>query len=135
MTEPHSDPGRNGNRSPCGGLHPVLYLVTALAVLWSIIIVGASFFALAPNDLPLGVIAYFAVVAFGVPALMWRVCPPHGRKTERRRFRDWIRQSMDIHTGPIGGKQAAVQVLLIPGATAVAFTIFAVIDIVEHSVH
>lgn len=116
-------------------LHPDLYGVTALAVLWILVVVGFAFFGFAASLLPEGVIIAFSLMAFGVPALLWRIYRYRHNEPAGRPFRDWIRQRLDIFTGSIGAKQAALQVLLIPGAAVLAFTVLALIDMVERGVH
>ena len=128
-------PNKRNRRPTVGGLHLAFYLATAIAVLWILMVIGASFFEVAASDLPLAVIVFFSVIAFGVSALLWRIFRGGHRGASALRLHGWFRQKVDILTGPIGAKQAALQVLLIPGAAAVAFTLIALVDVAERVVH
>ena len=126
---------RADRRSTTKVLHPDLYLITAIAVIWSLAVVGFVFLGYAHGLLTEGVIVAFSLIAFGIPTLLWRVYRRSHAKAGRRSLRDWLARRIEILTGPIESKQAALQVLLIPCAAAVAFTAIALVDVAERTVH
>jgi hypothetical protein len=61
---------------------------------------------------PMGIFYIYIIMAFGVPALWVRMKPDHAdRPLSWQRF---LRDGVDTHTGRLAGRDAAVQVLILP---------------------
>src|SRR5690349_12860711 len=74
----------------------------------------------------------FAVVAIGVPALLVAVGAGRGKHASTTRARQWLRGRFDTWTGTIRAREALVQVLLPITATAVGFTLIAIVLVSVH---
>lgn len=61
---------------------------------------------------PMGIFYIYIIMAFGVPALWVRMKPDH---TDRPlSWSQFMREGIATHTGRMAGKDAAVQVLILP---------------------
>jgi hypothetical protein len=93
------------------GLHPALHIATfAGFAVW----LGIMWAAFADPGLivPFGIFAVFLAMAFAVPALWARVARDEGPKAS---WEDFLREGFDCATGHLSGREAVVQVMIIPG--------------------
>ena len=61
---------------------------------------------------PMGIFYIYIIMAFGVPALWVRMKPGHADRPLS--WRHFMREGVDTHTGLLAGRDATVQVLLLP---------------------
>jgi hypothetical protein len=75
---------------------------------------GVMAFAFADPRLivPMGIFYIYIIMAFGVPALWVRMKPDHADRPLS--WRSFMREGVDTHTGRLAGRDATVQVLLLP---------------------
>jgi hypothetical protein len=75
---------------------------------------GVMAFAFADPRLivPMGIFYIYIIMAFGVPALWVRMKPDHADRPLS--WRQFMREGVDTHTGRLAGRDATVQVLLLP---------------------
>lgn len=62
--------------------------------------------------LPMSIFYIYIIMAFGVPALWVRMKPDHADRPLS--WRSFMREGVDTHTGRLAGRDATVQVLLLP---------------------
>ena len=61
---------------------------------------------------PMGIFYIYIIMAFGVPALWVRMKPDHADRPLS--WSQFMREGVATHTGRLAGKDAAVQVLILP---------------------
>jgi len=93
------------------GLPTALYVGT-LASYLAFLAVMAIGFQSRDMVLPMVIFVVFIAMLFGTPA-MWAVIAPEGR-TQALGWREFMRNGVDTWTGRISGREAAVQVLILP---------------------
>ena len=95
---------------------PYLGMGTALAATVGLYFAFLAVMAVAFADprliVPMGIFYIYIIMAFGVPALWVRMKPDH---TDRPlSWSQFMREGIATHTGRMAGKDAAVQVLILP---------------------
>ncbi|MBX6329938.1 MAG: hypothetical protein IRY89_15330 [Pseudolabrys sp.] len=112
-------------------LHPHIYGAIAALSLWLVLSVWVFFNRGGYIGLALGMVTLFFVIATGVPALIWRIWRRHAADAERRRtaepFRAWARRDFATWSGRLGGRAAAIQILLPIVAVSLGMTIFGLV--------
>jgi len=110
-------------------LHPVIYrIIIGLGVVLILGIVGFAGGTQAYNGLVLMAASLFVVVAIGIPLLLSRIWQRHRTGEERpERFRDWLRDEVEIWQGHLNGGDAIAGILLPITAVSVGMVIFAVV--------
>ncbi len=79
------------------------------------------------------IVSVFAVVAIGVPALLVVAGRGSAERASAARARPWLRGFFVTWTGTIRAREALVQVLLPITATAIGFTLIAVVLAFVHA--
>ncbi|MFQ5775840.1 MAG: hypothetical protein ACE5GS_15060 [Kiloniellaceae bacterium] len=102
--------------------------------MWLILAAWLGYTTGVHEEMIFGVCTVFTIVALGLPALMFRIAA-HRPDASRTREPGWPDENVvETYTGRLSAKQAATQILLVPGAVAVGFTAIAIVEVlVRHS--
>jgi hypothetical protein len=114
----HSDTRFHSDR-----LHPAVYCAIVGLAVWLVVAVWVFFSGSGSyTSLALAVVTGFIVVAVGLPLILSRV----GRGGTQRHpvpYRDWAHGEFEVWDAHLGGRDAALQVLLPIAAAAVGMTL------------
>lgn len=111
-------------------VHPALLLAGAGAYAW-ILGVLAVVLGTSPEALfVIGISAIFLLVYLTVPGFMALVGHAESQRTSLRAFLD---RPMELWTGEVPGREAALQVVLLPVALAVGMTAIGVVILVTRA--
>jgi len=116
------------DRPTSGRFHPNVYRLLAGLAAWFVL--SAWLFAGGGHtDLVLGVVTGLFVMSVGIPSMLARIRrfhrPPSVERPER--FEQWAERDVDLWTGPVKGKLAAIETLLPIAAVAFGMTAFALV--------
>jgi len=93
------------------GLPTVLYVGTLASYLAFLAVMAVSFQS-REMVLPMVIFVTFIAMLFGTPA-MWAFIAPDSQ-TQALSWLEFMRNGVDTWTGPISGREAAVQVMILP---------------------
>jgi hypothetical protein len=96
-----------------------VYLSVVVAFAWILLVSWLAFGAGAEADLGLAIATVLGLVFFALPILMYRT-GAHRFSAERQRLDDFLGSPVDTATGRLTGRQAWLQVLVIPLTLAFA---------------
>ncbi len=116
------------------GLHQRIYVMLVAFVAWFALAVW-SFAGGGTTDYLLFIVCGFVFVAVALPVILAHVqrVDDSNEDDAKVSLHDWARADLDTWTGPLGGTDAAVQVLLPIAAAAVGMTAFGIIFLIaEH---
>jgi hypothetical protein len=122
------------NQPTSGRFHPYVYRILAGLAAWFVI--SAWFFAGGGHtDLTLVAVTGLFAVMIGIPSLLAlarRAHPPDpsAERAETRKtgeFEQWAERDVDLQTGPVKGKYAAIESALPVAAVAFGMTAFALV--------
>jgi len=120
------------DRPPSGRFHPYVYRILAGLAAWFVI--SAWFFAGGGHtDLALTAVTGLFAMMVGIPSLLAlarRSHPPDPSADRANRtgsFDQWAERDIDLSTGPVKGKLAAIETVLPIAAVAFAMTAFALV--------
>jgi hypothetical protein len=120
------------NRPTSGRFHPYVYRILAGLAVWFVI--SAWFFAGAGHtDLALTAVTGLFAMMVGIPSLLAlarRSHPPDpsaDRADRTGSFDQWAERDVELSTGPVKGKLAAIESVLPIAAVAFAMTAFALV--------
>jgi hypothetical protein len=101
-------------------LHPGVYAVLAVNVLWMVAACWIFFSQDLYTALQVAVVTFFAAAFMLTPLCLWRL----SGQTEKSdlTYREWSEGELDVLDGPVEAKHAALMVLLAPMAGAVGIT-------------
>lgn len=118
------------NRLRTSHLHPLLYRAllgfTALLVLAS----AAFYDHLAFGSLWYPVMIAFAVVALGLPYVLWRIWRHAGAVHRHGSFRDWAAGDVEVWQARLSGSDAAVAMLLPVAAVGIGMLALATVFLI-----
>lgn len=102
---------------PFADLHKGTYIASGLAWLAFIAVFWAGFATDLHSAFMIAISTVYMVMYFATPGLMIRMA---GRLTAHRSadgpFDAFLAGEVDTHTGPIGGRDALIQIILVPAA-------------------
>lgn len=107
---------------PGAELPTFVYVSVVVAFAWIMLAAWLAFAGHMDADLVLGIGVVLAIVFFGVPIIIRRVAVAHARNRPEVKG-DFLTAPVDIATGPLTGRSAWLQVVLIPMALALAATL------------
>jgi len=120
------------DRPTSGRFHPYVYRILACLAAWFVI--SAWFFAGGGRtDLTLVAVTGLFAMMVGIPSLLAlarRSHPPDPSADRANRtgsFDQWAERDIDLSTGPVKGKLAAIETVLPIAAVAFAMTAFALV--------
>jgi hypothetical protein len=91
---------------------PTALLAGTVGFYFAFLAVMAAAFGERVLIIPMAIFYIYIIMAFGVPALWVRMKPDHAaRPLSLDRF---LREGIATHTGQLGGRDAAIQVLIMP---------------------
>ena len=111
------------------GIHPVAVAIPVAAAIWFVVKAWLAFGG-GETNIVLGVIAVFCLLYLGLfvgGAAKARGAYPE--QAPRRSFLEFLHGEVDIYTGYIKGSDAFWQIVTMPLAFAIGFTIIAIIAI------
>lgn len=122
------------DRSTSGRFHPYVYWILAGLAAW-FVISAWCFAGGGRTDLALVAVTGLFAMMIGIPgllALARRAHPPDpsAERAEIRKtgeFEQWAERDVDLQTGPVKGKYAAIETALPIAAVAFGMTAFAVV--------
>jgi hypothetical protein len=107
-----------------GRLHPLVYkILLGLAGLY--VVAAWSFAGGGQTDLVLAIVSYVVLVGVGLPALLSVVRRMRARDPVKGRFSEWAEREIELQSGPVKGKDAAIEIALPIAAVAVGLVAFA----------
>jgi hypothetical protein len=124
--EPHpaaSEPRRQEPRTALN-LHPFVFAAVVGFGFW---MVAAAWFFVdgrGYSDAALAVVTAFLIFAAALPTTLWLIGRP---KRERRSFDSWANNEVDVWTGRLKGREAAIMAGLPVAAVAVGMTALAIV--------
>lgn len=119
------------DRPPSGRFHPYVYRILAGLAAWFVI--SAWFFAGGGRtDLALVAVTGLFAMMVGIPTLLARARRAHSPdpsadRDRTGRFDQWANRDVDLQTGPVKGKYAAIETALPIAAVAFGMTAFALV--------
>lgn len=112
-------------------LHPLVYKSMIGLVVWLVLSVWLLFGTGQYVGLDFAVVTLFFLIAVAIPVLLWatwrRNAPAGERRTTTQTLQEWIACTFSTWTGPLSGREAAMQILLPIAAVAIGMTIFGVV--------
>ena len=122
------------DRAPSGRFHPWVYRILAGLAAW-FVLSAWCFAGGGRTDLALVAVTGLFAISVGIPSLLAlarRTHPPDPsveRAEERRtgEFQQWAERDVDLQTGPVKGKFAAIETALPIAAVAFGMTAFALV--------
>ena len=91
---------------------PTGLFAATVGLYFAFLAVMAAAFADPGLIVPMGIFYIYIIMAFGVPALWVRMKPDHADRPLG--WRQFMREGIVTHTGRLAGRDAAVQVLILP---------------------
>jgi hypothetical protein len=126
---PHNDSGNRPARYdadvravPGSEFPRAVYTSIAAAFVWMLAAAWLAFGTNMGTDLDLAVIGVLFAVFLGIPVILTHVAKSWWRKRERSPGR-FLSSQVDTATGDMPARQAWIEVLIIPGALALAATL------------
>jgi hypothetical protein len=113
-----------------GDLHPAVYWSIIALTIWLVFSVWLLFDYGSYSLLILIAITAFFVVAMAIPlvlAAVWRHNVPADEAHPAENLRQWLSCEFSTWSGPLSGKEAAMQILLPIAAVAIGMTIFGLV--------
>jgi hypothetical protein len=128
------DPAPRKN-SISGAFHPLVYKLMAGLAAW-FVLMAWTFAGGGATDLALMLVTFIFLVGVGIPSLIGRIRRAH--RNERpdddestvgpdRVFGNWAGDEVELRTGPVKGKFAAIDAILPIAAAAFSMTAFALV--------
>jgi hypothetical protein len=123
------------DRPNSGAFHPLVYKLLAVLAVWFVLSAWA-FAGGAGTGLALGVVTFVFLISVGVPSLLalaQRSRPdarPDDDQPETKRdgeFGDWAAHEVELWSGPVKGRLAAIETVLPIAAVAFGMTAFALV--------
>jgi hypothetical protein len=128
-----SDPSPSLGGRPSGRFHPYVYRILAGLAAW-FVLSAWCFAGGGHTDLALGAVTGLFAVSVGIPSLLAlarRAHPPDpsAERAEERTgdFEQWAERDVDLQTGPVKGRLAAIETALPIAAVAFGMTAFALV--------
>ena len=127
-----SDQVMPSNRPTSGRFHPYVYRILAGLAVW-FVISAWCFAGGGHTDLALTAVTGLFALMVGIPSLLAlarRSHPPDpsaDRADRTGSFDQWAERDVDLQTGPVKGKYAAIETALPIAAVAFGMTAFAVV--------
>lgn len=113
------------------GLHPLVYRSIVGLTIWLVLSVWVFFDRGAYVGLTLAMITVFFLIVVGIPVLIWKTwqhnAPADETRATAESFDSWASQSFATWTGALGGREAAMQILLPIAAVAIGMSIFGLV--------
>jgi hypothetical protein len=127
----HSAGVGNDAAGPGRSVHPLVIRAAVVASVWFVIVMAISFSGTTEADyLFFGVTVAFSIIFFtlvlGLAAFAARRARGGGSAAP---FGDFLHERVSINTGSVSGKEAMIQVLMLPVALAIGATIIGAIFI------
>lgn len=126
-----SDHSLPPDRPTSGRFHPYVYRILAGLAAWFVL--SAWFFAGGGHtDLTLVAVTGLFAMMVGIPSLLARARRAHppdpsAERAETGAFDQWANRDVDLQTGPVKGKYAAIETALPIAAVAFGMTAFALV--------
>jgi len=105
-------------------IHPAILLVGALAYAWILTVLAFVLGATAEALFVIGISAVFLLIYLGIPAAL---AAAGGADETTPSLRGFLDRPMRLWTGTVHGREAALQVMLIPLALAVGMTAIGIV--------
>jgi hypothetical protein len=109
-------------------IHPVLGEIAIGASLWFLVVVWVSFAAGTDTGLPLAMVTLVFVISFGLLMLVgsysWR--DPRWSFPQRN-LRDFMKCEVGLESGRVTGREALIQIALVPVTLALAATLIGIV--------
>ncbi len=122
-TEPTPNPfDARTEAAPGDELPSAVYRSVVFALAWMMLAAWLAFGKSAGTDLDLAIASVLCVVFLSIPFIMHRTASKRSQQRSQNEKR-FIQSSFDTATGTISGKEAWLQVVLIPIALALAATL------------
>jgi hypothetical protein len=110
--------------------HPTVYKIIAGLAAWFVL--GAWIFAGGGmTDYLLVIVSGVFLITLGIPALL--AMAQRGRPGRREqddigsRFSDWASRDVNLYTGPVKGRSAAIETMIPIAAVAIGMTLFGIV--------
>jgi hypothetical protein len=116
---------------PGGELPSPVYRSIVLAFAWMLLASWIAFASGAETDLVLTVAAVLFAVFLGLPLLI-HATAAHHTEAKPETLQHFLTSSVDTATGPLSGREAWLEIALIPAALALAATLIGLVFILEH---
>ena len=129
-----SEPARRNSRIS-GAFHPLVFKVMAGLAAW-FVLMSWTFAGGGATDLALTLVTFIFLIGVGIPSLIGRIRRAHRNErpdddesTEGRDtvFANWAGDDVELWSGPVKGKFAAIETILPIAAAAVSMTAFALV--------
>ena len=131
-TEERTTAGREAARPPGHSVHPLVIQTAVVASVWFVIAMAISFSGGIEADYLLAVVVGFSVIFFTLVLSLARYAAAHtngGAPDDS--LDEFLDEDVAINTGSVSGKEAMVQVLMLPIALAVGATMIGFIFVVS----
>ncbi len=107
-----------------------VYLSVVGAYVWLVIVSWVAFAKGADVDINLGIVVVIFLLLLGLPTIAFHLAWSH-QKGSAAPGRDFSWSKIDTATGALSGNEAWVQILIIPGALALAATMIGLVYWIE----
>ena len=114
--------------APAYGIHPFAFRLAMIAAVWFILVMAISFGG-GETDLPLGIIYVFSTIFFGL--MIGFGISASRRDRQRESFREFVEGDADIASGRIKGREALLQLLILPTTLALGATAIGLVFLIE----
>ena len=129
-----SEPVRRNHRIS-GAFHPLVYKIMAALAAW-FVVSSWAFAGGGATDLALTMVTFIFLIGVGIPSLIGRIRRAH--RSERPDddestsgddtvYGNWAGDEVELWTGPVKGKMAAIETILPIAAAALSMTAFALV--------
>lgn len=111
----------------------LVYKIALLAIAWLFLVAAIAYGGGNYGPMVIGVGLVFACVFVAVPELLHAI--EHGRRDRGQSplLRSWLRDSFETSAGRLRGRDALIQILLVPLSIAVGFTLIALVELMAHA--
>jgi hypothetical protein len=133
MTDTHVN-ARHGRRAPREtSIHPIVVEIAVAAAIWFVAVTWLDFARGPGVDLDLAVVTLFVVIFFA----LFLLTATYGRDDPRWHlpgpsFRAFLGARIGTATGPMRGRDALLEIPLVPVALALAATLIGLVWVVLH---
>lgn len=122
---------RSKSRTRVHSVHPLVIRLAVVGAVWFLIVIAISFSGTIEADYLLAVVIGFSVIFFTlVLGLARRAANRGGREDDAGLLTDFLKEKVAIDRGVITGREATIQILMLPVTLAVGAMILGFIYVI-----
>lgn len=123
------DGGQEAPQARDPSVPAAVYRIALVLVAWILLVEAVAYGRGTYQPVVVGVCVVFTVIAFGLPSLMAGLRRPDAPGAGPPGLRAWLRQRVQTASGPLTGRGALIQILLIPFSVALGFTAISLVEL------